>query len=152
MSKLNPTSTAIALALAGLVAAGCASQATSDNESADNAASGQSDVVSQANPLDQPAQGTSEAAVQPSASGQQYSEASQTAPSATDPSAQTSQSANTTSPADMTASQPSDPIANAASTTPSTSMSSTTASPSISSADSTAYDAERPLPPRADRN
>ena len=151
MSKLNPTSTAIALALAGLVAAGCASQATSDNESADNAASGQSDVVSQANPLDQPAQGTSEAA-QPSASGQQYSGASQTAPSATDPSAQTSQSASTTSPADMTASQPSDPIANAASTTPSTSMSSTTASPSISSADSTAYDAERPLPPRADRN
>ena len=155
MSTLNPTSTVIARALAGLVAAGCASQSTSDNESADNAAAGQSDVVSQTNPLDQPAPGTAEAAVQPSASGQQYSESSQTASSgqwnqpATDQSAQSTestQSASTNSSTDM-ASSTYDSNANAASTMPSTTTSSST-----SSADSTAYDAERQLPPRADRN
>jgi hypothetical protein len=136
MSKLNPTSTAIALAVAGLVAAGCASQSMSDNESADNAASGQSDVVSQTNPLDQPAPGTSEAAVQPSTSGQQYSEASQaqwTQP-ATDSSAQTAQSASTTSSTDMASSQY-DSNANAAATAPSSTTSSST---STSSADRSA--------------
>lgn len=141
-----PTSTAIALALAGLVAAGCASQSTSDNESADNAAAGQSDVVSQTPPLDQPASGSTQAAVQPSAS-LQYSEAPQTSSSgqwnqpATDQGAQSIPSALTASSTDMTSS-PFDPNANPALTAPS----------ATSSADSTAYDAERPLPPRADRN
>lgn len=45
------TSTAIALAMAGLLAAGCASQTPSDNESVNNAGSGQSDATSQNNPL-----------------------------------------------------------------------------------------------------
>lgn len=45
------TSTAIALAMAGLLAAGCASQSPSDNESVNNAGSGQSDATSQNNPL-----------------------------------------------------------------------------------------------------
>lgn len=131
MSKqLNPMTTLIALAAAGLIA-GCASQTQSDNESANNAASGQSDVVSQTNPLDSQAPSDT----MPAAPANQYAEAPQPAP--TEP---LTQPMDQTQPAPIAAAEP-PPPAPAADASPSSTTTST----------APAY-TEEPLPPRPDRN
>jgi hypothetical protein len=161
--KLNPTLTAVAVAMAGLVAAGCASQATSDNESVNNAGSGQSDTISQNNPLDaQPgdtmtASGTTSAGMSGDTASAQPAET--TAQASPDPAAQ-----GTASGMDSTAAAPAYPSANTAPAYPSTtatapsqssidSTSSTTAMDSSTAAarDTSQYN-ETALPPRADRN
>jgi hypothetical protein len=128
--KLNPTTTLIALATAGLIA-GCASQTPSDNESADNAASGQSDVVSQSNPLDSQAP----ADTMPATPASQYAEAPVTAPA-------------------QPLTQPVAPAAPMASTEPAPTAPAADAYPSstLSNSDAASGTTETPLPPRADRN
>ena len=126
-TKLNSTPTMTAMALAALLAAGCASQSTSDTASADNAAAGQSDVVSQTNPLDQPAEGTTNVTL---------------------PSAQTAQtmpySDTTTASTASSTAQPMDSTMSGTTTDTTTTTTTTT--------DGTGYTAAQSLPPRADRN
>ncbi|MDR7332216.1 hypothetical protein [Roseateles asaccharophilus] len=128
--QLNPMTSLIALAAAGLIA-GCASQSQSDNESANNAASGQSDVVSQTNPLDSQAP----ADTMPAAPANQYAEAPQPAP--TEP---LTQPMDQTQPAPIAAAEPSPP---APAMDTSSTMSNTNTAPAYT---------EEALPPRPDRN
>ncbi|MGQ3055431.1 MAG: hypothetical protein ACT6S0_26885 [Roseateles sp.] len=133
-TRLNTTPTVIAVALAALLAAGCASQSTADNASADNAAAGQSDVVSQSNPLDQPVERTTDVML-PS------TQTAQTAPYS-----DTTTAATATQPADSSmASTTTD------TTTPAAPIPDDTNRWAPGSAN-TGYTTDQPLPPRRDRN
>lgn len=122
-TKLISAPSTIALALAALLATGCASQSPPDNARANNSASGQSDVVSQTNPIDQPAV------------------------IATESSMPVEQTAQYVAPAPVL--QPMTP-APVATIEPAPMPSATTTMTTTDS--NTSYRAEQPLPPRADRN
>lgn len=124
MSKqLKSASTPIALALAALLAAGCASQTPADNASANNSAAGQSDVVNQTHPIDQPAVVATENTMP----------VEQSVPYVAPAPVMQAQA-----PAPVTTIEPA-PVASSTTTTTTTDS-------------STSYQAEQPLPPRADRN